>query len=225
VGLLDWLATPTQRLAEVTGGAVFHDGLGELTAVRDRLRWYPHDVWLYILACQWQRIAQEEAFVGRCTEVGDEIGAAVVAGRIVRDLIRLHLLMYRRYPPYSKWLGSTFARLPDAGTLTAPLAAALTTSGTVREDHLGQASEAAAAAHNHLELTDPIDPATRHFHDRPFRVLHADRFATELVARITDPRIAALPAIGTIDQFADNTDLLGDIGRCRATARAALNIT
>lgn len=26
----DWLATPTQLLAEVTGGAVFHDGLGEL---------------------------------------------------------------------------------------------------------------------------------------------------------------------------------------------------
>ncbi len=26
----DWLATPAQRLAEVTGGAVFHDGLGEL---------------------------------------------------------------------------------------------------------------------------------------------------------------------------------------------------
>src|SRR5579859_4301009 len=28
VGLLDWLATPTQVLAEVTGGAVFSDGLG-----------------------------------------------------------------------------------------------------------------------------------------------------------------------------------------------------
>ncbi len=29
VGLADWLATPTQVLAEITGGAVFHDGLGD----------------------------------------------------------------------------------------------------------------------------------------------------------------------------------------------------
>jgi hypothetical protein len=43
--LLDWLATPTQALAEVTGGAVYHDGTGELSAARRRLAWYPDDVW------------------------------------------------------------------------------------------------------------------------------------------------------------------------------------
>jgi hypothetical protein len=66
VQLLDWLATPTEVLAEVTGGAVFHDGLADrpgagLAAVRATLAWYPRDLWLYILASQWQRIAQEEA--------------------------------------------------------------------------------------------------------------------------------------------------------------------
>ena len=30
-----------QKLAEVTGGAVFPDGLGTLTAVRRQLAWYP----------------------------------------------------------------------------------------------------------------------------------------------------------------------------------------
>jgi hypothetical protein len=53
----DWLATPTQRLAAITRGAVFHDGLNELLAARSALRWYPHDVWRYVLACQWHRIA------------------------------------------------------------------------------------------------------------------------------------------------------------------------
>jgi hypothetical protein len=76
---LDWLATPTQALAEVTAGAVFHDGLGELTPARSSLNWYPEDLWRYVLACQWQRISQEEAFVGRCGEVGDEVGSAIVA--------------------------------------------------------------------------------------------------------------------------------------------------
>ena len=70
IAALDWLATPTQRLAEITGGAVFHDGLGELGPVRAGLAWYPRDVWFYILACQWGRIGQEEAFAGRCAEVG-----------------------------------------------------------------------------------------------------------------------------------------------------------
>jgi hypothetical protein len=224
VSLLDWLATPTQRLAEVTGGAVFHDGLDELDPARDRLRWYPHDIWLYVLACQWQRIAQEEAFVARCTEVGDEIGAAVVTARLVRDLMRLRLLLHRRYPPYSKWLGSALDRLPDAAVLTTPLTQALTTTGPARQEHLCRAYATAATIHNRLGLTEPIDPTPRPFHDRPFQVLRADRFTTALLARITDPNIAALPVIGAIDQFADNTDLLGHAQQCRAVTRAALGI-
>ncbi|KAA9376085.1 DUF4037 domain-containing protein [Microbispora cellulosiformans] len=55
VGLADWLAISTQALAEVTAGAVFHDGLGLLGPVRERLAWYPDDVWRYILACQRPR--------------------------------------------------------------------------------------------------------------------------------------------------------------------------
>src|SRR5207248_10514109 len=140
VTLLDWLATPTQRLAEVTAGAVFHDGLGELGPARARLAWYPRDVWLYVLACQWQRVAQEEAFPGRCAETGDELGSAVVTARLARDLMRLCLLMSRRYPPYSKWLGRAFALVPGADELGAELSGALAAAGWAeRERHLGRA--------------------------------------------------------------------------------------
>ncbi|MDQ2876332.1 MAG: DUF4037 domain-containing protein, partial [Actinomycetota bacterium] len=85
----DWLAAPAQRLAEITAGAVFHDGPGDLTAARTALAWYPRDVWLYVLACQWARVAVEEAFPGRCAEAGDELGSALVTARLARDLIRL----------------------------------------------------------------------------------------------------------------------------------------
>jgi hypothetical protein len=78
IATLDWLATPTQRLAELAGGAVFHDGLGELAPARASLAWYPRDFWCYVLACQWQRLSQEEAFPGRCAEAGDELGSVVV---------------------------------------------------------------------------------------------------------------------------------------------------
>ncbi len=57
---IDWLLVPQQVLLEVVAGAVFHDDAGELTALRRELDWYPDDLWLWLIACQWQRISQEE---------------------------------------------------------------------------------------------------------------------------------------------------------------------
>jgi Domain of unknown function (DUF4037) len=225
VRLADWLATPTQVLAETTGGDVFHDGLaradgGGLAAARAALTWYPRDVWLHILACQWQRIDQEEPFAGRCAEVGDELGSALVAARLVRDIIRLVLLMQRRYPPYGKWLGTAFARTPAAARLRPQLTAAVwATSWPDREDGLCAAYEAAGRLHNDLGITEFVDPAVRPaFWDRPFRVLGAARFAAALRAAITDPVIRDLPPTGAADQFTDSTDAVGD----RRLLRAAI---
>ncbi|GAA4524025.1 DUF4037 domain-containing protein [Amycolatopsis samaneae] len=221
VTTLDWLATPTQALAELTGGTVLHDETGELTSARARLIWYPEQIWRYVLACQWQRISQEEAFVGRCGEVGDELGSAVVSARLVRDLMRLTLLIHRRYPPYSKWLGSTFARIPFAATLTPVLTAALgATTWREREQHLATAYSAIAGQHNRLGLTEPVDPSTRHYHDRPFQVLRAERFSQALLAGITDAELRGLPLTGAVDQFADNTDLLVDRAATHAVTTA-----
>ena len=186
----DWLTTPTQRLAEVTAGAVFHDGLHALAPARTALSWYPHDLWLHVLACQWQRVSHEEAFVGRCGEVGDELGSAIVTARLARELIRLCLLMDRRYPPYAKWLGSAFARTTAGHHLTPVLTAALAaTDWHSRENHLAAAYETIAGLHNQLGLTDRVDPTTRPYHARPFRVLHAERFARALLARIDNPAV------------------------------------
>jgi hypothetical protein len=221
ITLLDWLSVPAQRLAEVTTGAVFHDEPGELTRARARLAWYPDDVWRYLLACQWQRIGQEEAFPGRCAEVADELGSAVVTARLARELMRLCLLMHRRYPPYSKWLGTAFARLPGGTELAALLAAALSAGDwPAREAPLCRACETAAALHNELGLTAPLDPRTRGFYGRPYRVIGAQRFATALRESITDPRIRRLPLTGSADQFTDSTDAAGDLRLMRACAAA-----
>ena len=121
----NWLTTPQQLLLEVTAGAVFHDPNGDLKRVRSKLEWYPNDIWLWLLACQWRRIAQEEAFVGRTAEVGDELGSRILTVRLVRDLMRLCFLIERRYTPYSKWLGSAFRNLRIAPGLVPYLDAAL----------------------------------------------------------------------------------------------------
>jgi len=222
VTLLDWLATPAQRLAEFTGGEVFRDGPGELTGARARLEWYPRDVWLYLLACQWQRIGQEEAFPGRCAEAGDDLGSAIVSARLARDLMRLWLLMHRRYPPYSKWLGTAFARLPDTARFGACLDAALSCGDwPTREQHLCDAYQMAATLHNRLGFTPPLDTRTRRFYDRPYRVIGAARFALALREAVTDSQIGRLPLTGAIDQFTDSTDAAGDLRLLRVCAGAA----
>ena len=206
---LDWLATPTQRLAGATSGAVYHDGLGTLGEARARLRWYPEDVWRYVLASQWVRISQEEAFVGRTAEAGDDLGSRVLAARMVRELMRMALLLRRRYPPYSKWLGTAFARLPGGSPVAELLRAALASNDAgERQAHLGHAYTAVAGWQNATGLADALDTATRPFLDRPYPVLDAGRFAAALLARITDPVLARTPPVGAVDQFVDSTDVL-----------------
>src|SRR5258708_18276347 len=98
--------------------------LGELSQARARLAWYPRDVWLYVLACQWQRVAQEEAFPGRCAEADDELGSAIVTARLASALMRLCLLMRLRLPPYGKWPGPALPRPPRPAAIAPSLAAA-----------------------------------------------------------------------------------------------------
>lgn len=219
IGTLDWLAAPTQRLAESTGGAVFSDGLGELVEARRRIQWYPDDLWRYALAGQWQRISQEEAFVGRAGEVGDDLGSAVVAARLVRDIVRLSFLLERRWAPYAKWLGSSFGTLHLADVLTEHLHDVLgATSWQDRQTGLCAAYEILGRAQNELALTEPVDPAVRLYHDRPFLVLHAERFADALRQSISEPALRELPLLGTIDQVVDSTDVLTSSARTRLIA-------
>ncbi len=219
VTTVDWLATPQQLLLEVTVGAVFHDGLGELEPVRAVLAWYPDDVWRWLVGCQWWRIEHEESFMGRTAEVGDELGSRVVAARLGRDVMRLCFLFERRYAPYSKWLGSAFARLESAGDVGPGLERLLAARDFAeREAAWVSAVEALAARHNALRLTDSLDPTVRPFYSRPFRVIEAPRFAAATIETVSDPFLRSLPRIGSIDQIVDSTDVLSHVDVARRFA-------
>jgi len=208
---VQWLCAPQQRLLEVVAGAVFRDPDGELAAVRAALAWYPHDVWLWLLACQWRRLDQEEAFVGRAAEVGDELGSRIVASRLVHDLTRLAFLLERRYAPYGKWLGSAFAQLDVAESLRPALLAVLAAVDyDTREAALVRAVEKLAARQNALGVTDRVEPTVRPFHARPYRVLGSARLVEACVRRVGDPWLRSLPLVGGVDQISDSTDVLED---------------
>ncbi len=211
----DWLTFPQQKLRTLTSGAVYHDGLEAedgLEEMRARLAWYPHDLWLYLLAAGWARIGQEEHLMGRAGLVGDELGSALMGSRLVRDVMRLAFLMERQYAPYPKWFGTAFARLTCAAELTPHLLAAQTaTTWQERMGHLVPAYESLAQMHNRLGLTEPMAESVRDFFGRPFQVIALHGFGDALLALINDPNVQAIAArqpIGNIDLISDNTDLL-----------------
>lgn len=207
--IFDWLTLPQQHLLGVTKGQVYVDELGSLTRIRKTLSYFPHDVWLYLLACQWARIGQEEHFVGRAGDLGDELGSAVLAARLVHDLMQLCFLMEKTYAPYPKWFGVGFSKLASAGQMSPILQNVLAaTDWHARERHLCAAYELAAKMHNKLGITEPVATNVRLFHERPFQVIHANRIVQPIQAAIGNPTLRKIKTnIGSIDQFSYNTDL------------------
>jgi hypothetical protein len=210
LALGQWLAMPEQHLRTIASGGVWHDEPGELSRARELLRWYPDQLWRYVLRAQWWRIGQEEAFPGRCAEVGDELGSRVVAARLVREMMHLAFLLEQQYMPYSKWLGTAFARLECAEMLLPRLLGVLAaTDWAAREHELSAAYERVATLHNELHLTEPVAAEVSAFHGRPFLVIHGDRFAAALDRTITDQEVRRLPRYpGNTTQWVDSTDVL-----------------
>jgi len=208
---LDWLTIPQSRLLGAVAGAVHADHDGALTTLRRDLAWYPEQVWYWLVACQWARVAQEEAFVARTAEVGDAAGSAITAARQAREIMRLALLLGKQYSPYQKWLGTAFARLPHADDLPAQLHAALhAPDSESRQDALAAGYRCIAARHNAVGITRVLDPDTRRYHSRPARVLMAQRFAEASLEAVHDPWLRSLPLVGAVDQFVDSSDVLTD---------------
>ena len=206
----DWLSFSEHKLLAVTGGRVFHDGLGRLEAVRQKFHYYPHDVWLYQLAAQWIKIFEDREFVSRCGHVGDELGSTIIAARQVKNLMRLCFLMERKYAPYTKWFGTAFSRLECAPELD-PIFKDVLTSVTwkEREANLARAFRVIARMHNALKITPPVVEDVRNYFGRPYIVFDSPDLVRDILTNITDEEVKAIKhGLGSVNQFVDSTDQL-----------------
>lgn len=215
--IIDWLTIPEQVLRSIVSGKVFHDGLGELEIIMERLSYYPQELWLYLLSNQWRRISQEIAFMGRCGQVGDDLGSRIVCARLVRDMMRLCFLMEKQYAPYIKWFGTAFLELECAADLSPYFIRAMNVSNwEEREEHLVYAYKYIGEMHNRLKITDPLDAEATDFYNRPFKIIKADEFAEAIRSVIEDEEVKNLPEyLGGIDQYVDSTDVLGYTNKYR----------
>lgn len=233
----EWLTIPQQLLLEWTAGKVFHDDLG-LKQVRERFAYYPHDVWLYLLAAQWAQLGEIEAFAGRTWQTGDELGSRLIAAKIVERLMRLCFLIEHRYAPYAKWFGTAFKRLACYHRI-GPLLDGVLSAPTYpkREQFLVRAYTQIAEMHNSLQVTPPVEARTRTYsgwhaynagkgelsiddpgNTRPHQVIFAGRFESALRAAIHDPQVLALiPNLGSVSQFlVESSPAVEDIAFCRS---------
>jgi Domain of unknown function (DUF4037) len=210
-----WLGLPQQHLLQLTGGEVFHDDDGELSRVRTSLRWYPDDVWRWLVASQWHLIGNTEPLLGRTLEAGDQRGARLLVDRLCTLIMEMAFLQERRYRPYAKWFGTAFAELRAATSLGPLIDAASSEPPSARADSaLSSALMALAQRHNESGISEPIAPVMADFDVninsavRPYPVLNTRDFIDATSRSIGDPALRALPLVGGIDQLTHADDAM-----------------
>ena len=206
----DWLVIPQQKLRSLKSGRLFRDDL-ELSLKLSKIDYYPHDLWLYLLASCWMRIEQAEHLMGRAGDVGDEIGSSLIAAGLVRDLMRLSFFMEKQYPPYEKWFGTAFGRLKIAMFLKPHLESTLKSeTWQDRERCLAKAYKVVAEQHNELGITAPLPVEARPFHDRPYKVISMGDYSSAIKQEIKDADVLKLTQtrlLGNVDLMSDSTDV------------------
>jgi hypothetical protein len=208
----NWLSLTGQAALEVIAGPVFVDTDGALTDARRALTWYPDDIWRYILACDWIRLAQELPLMSRAADVGDEAGSRIIAARLTQITMHLAFMLERRWPPYAKWFGTSFTGLAHAKGVGEFLHETLEADDDAdRQTGLARALQSLLREQNALGLTT-VTQAIVPFWDRPH--IHPDpSIVDQLLAGITHAEVRALPrGRGSAEQRTDNVDILVSAG-------------
>ena len=111
---MDWFAVPDFYLAEATNGAVFFDGLGRFTAIRESLLRMPEAVRLKKLAGHLLLMGQAGEYnAARCLAHGEPAAAKWATDNFVRDALAVFFLLNRTHQPYYKWSFRAARALPD----------------------------------------------------------------------------------------------------------------
>ena len=146
-----WLKLPQQALLEATGGAIFRDDLGEVTAIRAALGQMPEDVRKKRLAGHLLLMAQAGQYnYLRCLKHGEPAAAQLAVNEFVKSCIEAVFLLNRAYAPYYKWSFRALRQLPRLSLTAETLEYLLTT---------GNDEEMAASKYDMIESTasDIID--------------------------------------------------------------------
>lgn len=192
----DFLTMSQHRLMSLAAGSLFVDDLG-LGQRLEPIRFYPDSVKRYLIASNWSIIASEEAFVRRCSDVGDDIGSIIICARIAERLMRLCFLYTNQYAPYSKWFGTAFRLLDVDNRIKTAIDGALHAGDIhIREEKLVEAQALVAELHNQSAVTAPVDFHIESYFGRDILVIFADKFADATAETLKGTAFENVPLIG-----------------------------
>ncbi len=120
---IEWLYTPSEALAAATNGAVFYDGSGKFSAIREALKaGYPQDVRKKKISAHLVMMAQSGEYNYPRAIARGEIGAAQLAlGEFVNHTLSAIFLLNNVYRPFYKWAYRALRDLPLLPSLEASL--------------------------------------------------------------------------------------------------------
>lgn len=122
LSLGQWFSVPEQGLLEATSGAVFFDNLGEFSAVRKRLDYFPEDIRLKKLCGNLLLMGQSGQYnYKRCVLRGDTAAAQMAVFEFVKSALHSIYLLNRAYMPYYKWSFRGLKGLSVLGDLSGDL--------------------------------------------------------------------------------------------------------
>jgi len=205
VSYKNWLAYPMHNLLELTSGEIFHDGIGELTEAREKLRFFPEDVLLIHLHCLWNSISEEQAFIGRCHGQNDFIGESIILNRIVNKIMKMLFYYEKKYYSYSKWFGVAFNNLKIADKVNPIIKEILfNQSYMVREKSLIELYKIVVEMHNELGITEEVTAKIVDYYDRGYRGFDSDVMVEKIGAKIDWTKIADYDALSKVVLYDDS---------------------
>ena len=108
-----WLLLPEQSLAEATNGEVYFDNAGILSAIRNRLSYYPETVRCKKIAGYLLLMAQSGQYnYQRCLKHGEQAAVQLAIYEFARSAVSVIFLLNRQYQPYYKWCFRALRMLP-----------------------------------------------------------------------------------------------------------------
>jgi len=157
-----WLSIPEKSLCEAVNGKIFIDNLGLVTQIREKLSFYPTDIFLKKLAGYTLTMAQAGQYnYNRSIKRGDTAAAQMSAVEFVNAAIHSAYLLSGKYTPYYKWSLSQLENLTDFADLTNHLEFLISSDNTpdtaeVKSDVIEEIAMKFISAFQKRGITDAI---------------------------------------------------------------------
>ncbi len=99
-----WFSVPENALLEAVNGKLFEDNYGEITIIRERLKYLPEDIRLKKIAGNLLIMGQSGQYnYPRCLKRKETAAAQLCITEFVKASINAIFLLNRQYQPYYKW--------------------------------------------------------------------------------------------------------------------------